>query len=98
MHPNNIKTLPSSINDYSDISSAVSKFVAEMDGTQAGDPKKAVKIMVDTVKGEGVAKGKTIPERLPLGPDVLATIRTKCNTTLEICNEWENTITSTNHI
>lgn len=96
MHPDNVKTGPSTIEDYAPISSAVAQFVAEINGKQPGDPKKAVEIMVDVVKGEGVAAGKTMPERLPLGPDVLATIRKKCISTMAICDEWEKVIMSTN--
>ena len=51
--------------------------------------------MVDVVKSEGVAAGKPMPERLPLGADILAKIRNKYTTYLEVCKEWESVIAST---
>jgi hypothetical protein len=95
MHPDNIKALPPAIEAYRDVSKAIGEFVTNMNGNQPGDPKKAVEIMIDVVKGEGFAAGKTMPERLPLGPDALNVIRKKCNATLEVCNEWESVIMST---
>jgi hypothetical protein len=66
-----------------------------MDSNQPGDPKKAVEVMLDVVKGEGVAASKALPERLPLGADALGKIRKKCVDTLAICNEWEDVICNT---
>ena len=51
--------------------------------------------MIDVIKGEGVAKGKEMPPRLPLGTDALEVIRSKCLATLKVCDEWEQTIKST---
>jgi hypothetical protein len=66
-----------------------------MNGTQVGDPEKAVEVMIDVVKGEGVAQGKEMPERLPLGADALATARKRMVDYLAVCNEWEDVIRST---
>ena len=64
-------------------------------GNQPGDPKKAVERMVDVLKSEGMAAGRTMPPRMPLGPDALAGVRAKCEATLKICDEWEGLIGST---
>ena len=64
-------------------------------GKQRGDPKKAAERMVDVLKSEGMAAGRTMPARMPLGPDSLAAIRAKCEATLKICEEWEGLISST---
>ncbi len=96
MHPDNVRALPPAIDDYADITKVAGEFVAGMNGNQPGDPRKAAEIMVDVIKGEGIAAGKPMPERLPLGPDALGTIRRKCTETLEICQNWESVIESTN--
>ena len=96
MDPGNVKFRADPIEDYKPIRDAVAQFVHGINGNQPGDPKKAVDIMIDFVKEEGVAEGKALPERLPLGPDVLATLRKKAVNNLAICNEWEDVIRSTN--
>lgn len=65
------------------------------DGNQPGDPKKAVERIVDVVRSEGMAAGRPIPDRLPLGSDCLDTIRAKCHETLKLCDDWEDIIKST---
>jgi len=70
-------------------------FLEQANENQPGDPDKAVKIMIDIVKEEGVAQGKTQPLRLPIGRDALATLRNKYVKYLELCDEWEDVITST---
>ena len=97
-HPGNLKveTDPSlSIPDYAEFNKLVGGFVQQMNGNQPGDPKKAVQVMIDLVKGEGVAKDRTVPERLPLGTDVFDKIKAKYTKYLAVCDEWESVITST---
>ncbi|KAF2871948.1 putative hydroxybutyrate dehydrogenase [Massariosphaeria phaeospora] len=97
MHPDNVLKFRSEpIADYDGIRDLTSQFVDGINGNQPGDPKKAVEIMIDVVKGEGVAAGKEMPDRLPLGPDCLATMRKRCVGNLTTCNEWEDVIRSTN--
>lgn len=69
--------------------------MAAMLGNEVGDPKKVVKIMVDIVKGEGVAEGKEIPDRLPLGSDALVAVQPKHETMLKQWEEWKDVILST---
>ena len=64
-------------------------------GNQRGDPKKPAERIIDVLKSEGMAAGRPMPPRLPLGPDSLAAIRAKCEATLKICEEWEGLISST---
>jgi hypothetical protein len=97
MDPENVKFRSNPIADYDDLRNMVAQFVQSADGKQPGDPKKAVEIMLDVVRGEGVAEGKAFPERLPLGPDCLDTMRRRCVSSLAICNEWDNVIRSTNY-
>lgn len=95
--PENIRNNSAPIADYDPIRNAVAEFVQHIDGNQPGDPKKAVEIMIDVVRGEGKAEGKAMPERLPLGPDCLMTMRKRCVSNLAICNEWEDVIRSTDY-
>lgn len=64
-------------------------------GNEVGDPKKVVKIIVDVVRGEGVAEGKDIPDRLPIGSDALAAVQSKPETMLKQWAEWKDVIEST---
>ncbi|OAK97442.1 NAD(P)-binding protein, partial [Phaeosphaeriaceae sp. SRC1lsM3a] len=97
MDSNNIKFRQDPIVDYDGLRNIVEQYVQGLTGNQPGDPKKAIEIMVDVVKGEGVAEGKELPNRLPLGPDCLATMRKIAVGNLAICNEWDDVIRSTNH-
>jgi NAD(P)-dependent dehydrogenase (short-subunit alcohol dehydrogenase family) len=47
-------------------------FAAQNDGSQAGDPEKAARAIIDTVTSK-----KPMPLRLPLGPDAVGGIRAK---------------------
>lgn len=69
----------------------------DMQGTQRGDPKKLVAVVVDVVKGEGVAKGKMMPEALPMGPDAVQAIRQKYEMTLKTIQDWEEVSCSTDY-
>jgi hypothetical protein len=96
MDPENVKFRSSPIADYDDIQSGVAQFVQRINDNQPGDPEKAVEVILDVVREEGVAEGKSLPERLPMGPDCLAIMRKKAVGNLVICNEWEYVIRSTN--
>ena len=96
MAPTNVKTTPSRISEYEEMDKAIAGFVAATNGNQPGDPRKLVERIIDVVKSEGMAAGKPIPQRLPIGPDAMATIKKKCEATLKLCNEWEDLIISTN--
>ncbi|KAF2803394.1 short-chain oxidoreductase [Mytilinidion resinicola] len=96
LHPNNFKSRISEIGDYDALRAGTAEFLQALQGNEPGDPKKGIKVMIDVVKGEGVAAGKAMPERLPLGVDALDLVRKKCEDTLAICKEWEHIINSTN--
>ncbi|KAF2729654.1 NAD(P)-binding protein [Polyplosphaeria fusca] len=59
------------------------------DGSHAGDSVKAVKVMIDVVKGEGVAEGKEMPTRLILGSDSVDFVKDKLEKTSALLKEWE---------
>lgn len=71
---------------------------AALSGNQRGDVKKAVERMVDVLRLEGVAEGRTaMPRRLPIGKDAFEAVREKCEETLRICEEWEGVIGDTDY-
>jgi NAD(P)-dependent dehydrogenase (short-subunit alcohol dehydrogenase family) len=74
---------------------AIKTEVMAIDGAQPGDPAKAAERMVDVVRGEGVAAGREIPLRMPIGADAMETIRKKCLETLRVIDEWEGVLGST---
>ena len=95
MAPTNVKTAPLRISDYEEMGKAIAGFVAATNGNQPGDPRKLAERIIDVVKSEGMAAGKSIPLRLPIGRDSMAAIKKKCEATLKLCEEWEDLIVST---
>ncbi|PWN47422.1 NAD(P)-binding protein [Violaceomyces palustris] len=85
------------IEDYEPIMGPLKTSWASYDNKQPGDIRKGVEVMIDVVLGEGFAKGKKIPVRLPLGPDAVASLRARAEKDLAICKEWEEFVGSTNH-
>lgn len=69
--------------------------IASMPGNQPGDVKKGVKVMIDVLTQDGLAKDKKIPERVPIGPDAVQIVRDSCKSMLQACDEWGDVITST---
>ncbi|KAH0489903.1 hypothetical protein TgHK011_001395 [Trichoderma gracile] len=91
----NLKTTESSIPDYAEASKTFNRLLAEKNHAQAGDPKKGVAVVVDLVRQEGVAKGKTVPVRMALGQDAYEVIKNKCNKTIKLLEDWKDVISST---
>ncbi|PPQ72176.1 LOW QUALITY PROTEIN: hypothetical protein CVT26_006895 [Gymnopilus dilepis] len=50
-------------------------YLAAANGTQAGDPARGARVLVDVVRGEGVAKDKPFPPELVLGTDCYDTVK-----------------------
>lgn len=84
------------LDDYTDIHNAAVRGYTAHAGTQIGDPAKAMEVVVDTVKGEGVAKGKPWPGLLVLGEDADHDLRRKCEGTLQTLDEWKDVSTNLN--
>lgn len=64
--------------------------ISGFDGNQPGDPKKAMEVLVDVVRGEGKAAGRPFPLRFPVGLDGVSTIRGELAKTLKACDNWED--------
>ncbi|TGJ80698.1 hypothetical protein E0Z10_g8068 [Xylaria hypoxylon] len=65
----NINHVPPRVPDYAGFNAAVRSVEASIVGNEPGDAEKGVAIIIDLVKGTGVAAGKNIPLRVPLGSD-----------------------------
>ncbi|KAI1080878.1 hypothetical protein F5B20DRAFT_570019 [Whalleya microplaca] len=91
----NINHVPPRVPEYAEFNAAVRKVEFGIVGNEPGDAGKAVTIMIDLVKGTGVAVGKQIPLRVPLGSDGWSRVRAKCEDTLKICDDWEEIAKST---
>lgn len=92
----NINHVPARVADYAEFNAAVRQVESTLGAAAPGDPDKAVAVMIDLVKGTGVAAGrKEIPLRVPLGSDGWSRVRAKCENTLKICDDWEEVAKST---
>ena len=87
----------STIDDYAAASQEIKSALASENGTQAGDPDKLAEIVVDLVRGEGIAQGRELPLRMPLGVDAYDEIKKKCEDTLKLLEDWKDTIRSTDY-
>ena len=66
-----------------------------MNGKQLGDPKKGVEIMLDFVRGEGVAAGKPTPVTLGLGSDTYTIVKSVLESKLRQLEEYKEIMAST---
>lgn len=85
----NLQTKRSEIDDYAAFSAGQIEYLASEDRRQPGDPAKLVNVVLDLVRGEGVAEGREVPFRLPLGGDCVDDIKAKCEGLLKVMGEWE---------
>jgi NAD(P)-dependent dehydrogenase (short-subunit alcohol dehydrogenase family) len=90
-----MKAHPSNIPEYAERSRAQMETLAGEDQNQPGDPAKLVEIVLDLVRGEGVAQGIEVPFRLPLGVDCYTDVKKKCEATLATLETWRNVARST---
>lgn len=91
----NINIVPPRQPDYATLNSQTRAQVAGIIGNEPGDSVLAVDRIIELVNGTGMAAGRTIPLRVPLGSDGLDKVKTKCEETLKICQEWEDVARST---
>lgn len=85
-----LKARPSDILEYAERSKAQMEGLAGEDQQQPGDPAKLVEIVLDLVRGEGVAHGLETPFRLSLGIDCYTEIKEKCEATLATLENWKD--------
>jgi len=76
------------IPDYDAIRRQSIELFTSIPGKEKGDPDKAMEVLVDVVKGQGVAKDRPWPGYLVLGEDAEAAVRGKCAKVLGVLDEW----------
>ncbi|PPQ72168.1 hypothetical protein CVT26_006887 [Gymnopilus dilepis] len=89
LEPERRKHKGTAIPNYEDVVNRMEASTQAMNGKQPGDPVKVAQTIIDTIRGEGVAKGKAFPLDLLLGSEsCLAVDATKKN--LELFEEWKD--------
>jgi NAD(P)-dependent dehydrogenase (short-subunit alcohol dehydrogenase family) len=84
--------------EYEGSPSAMAREAARsVDNNQPGDVRKGAEVIVDTLMKSDVVGGKEIPLRLVLGTDAYGAIKGKCETTLDLLEEWKDVIFSTDY-
>ncbi|EIN08928.1 NAD(P)-binding protein [Punctularia strigosozonata HHB-11173 SS5] len=83
------------IHDYDELRDHAKKFGASQGGTALGDPVKVANVILDVVRGEGVATGRPWPGTLVLGEDAERDVRAKCEQMLSMLDEWKDVVRST---
>lgn len=91
----NINHVTARVDLYEQFNAGVRAYEEDIVGNEPGDPAKAVRCMIELTKGTGVASGRTVPLRVPIGTDGWTKIRAKCEETIKICDEWEDVAKST---
>ena len=86
----------SSIPEYHDFYRVSREYEQSIMDHDPGDPKDAVESMIDVVRGEGLAAGKALPLRIPIGKDAQKIVRDQCSKSLKVCEDWEDLIVSSN--
>ncbi|KAL0579070.1 hypothetical protein V5O48_002912 [Marasmius crinis-equi] len=76
------------IPDYDEMRKSVMAQVAKLPGNEPGDPDKAMEVVADVVRGEGVAKGRKWPSMLLLGEDAITTYQRRTGILNETMEEW----------
>lgn len=85
-----------SLPEYDDVLGNLRIRQQETNGKQPGCPERAVELARDVVRREGSLLGKIeLPLRIFFGSDAVATVRTKCQKTLEVIEEYEAIARST---
>ncbi|KAI5894734.1 NAD(P)-binding protein [Schizophyllum commune H4-8] len=81
---------------WNDIHATARARFASVPGTEKGDPAKAMRALVDVVRGEGKAAGRALPRYLVLGEDAVADVRNKFARVLQVVADWEDVSTDVN--
>ncbi|KAJ6596158.1 hypothetical protein DFH09DRAFT_1024016 [Mycena vulgaris] len=76
------------IEDYNEMSARANDALVAYNGKQPGDPLKGVEVVLDIVRGEGLAKGKPFPTSVALGSDCYNAIKAESEGVLKRLEEW----------
>lgn len=87
---------PNPLPAYDNIRTASLEKMGSIRDAIKGDPQKAMEVVVDVVRGEGVAKGREWPTYLILGEDAEVDIRNKIGKIAKALDDWQDVIRSVN--
>lgn len=96
IYSNKFDTWTNPIPDYDETRAETAARYEAIPGKQPGDPMKAMKFVVDVVRGEGIAAGREWPLYLVLGEDAERDVRNKCMMMLKHLDEWQDVIRDVN--
>lgn len=82
------------IADYDSMRERGKQFMETFRKNLRGDPAKAMSVILDVVRGEGVAAGKRWPLYLPLGKEALKAIESKSSLILDSIEDWRDCVNS----
>ncbi|KAL0574491.1 hypothetical protein V5O48_007466 [Marasmius crinis-equi] len=85
----------SRIADYNEMKEKAEAALEQYNGKQPGNPRNGVEVILDIVRGEGVAKGKPAPLNIQLGSDCYDTAKQHCEKALSNLAEWKDASFST---
>lgn len=93
LHSNQETVYRNPIPDYDDIREKVTEWrhtFFKWEAEHGGDPRKAMEVLVDVVKGEGKAKGRPWPLYLLLGEQTLPAVKAKSSRIIQTAEEWDD--------
>ncbi|KAK2603467.1 hypothetical protein QQS21_004327 [Conoideocrella luteorostrata] len=93
----NLKSSQSQFQDYEAASTVYNKFLRQENTNQPGNPEKFASLVLDLVREEGCAEGKSVPFRLPVGLDAVKDISGKLKEMGDVIDEWRDVITATDY-
>lgn len=74
--------------EYAEIRATAHDVIQKTNGAESGGANKAAKVVVDIVRGEGVAEGRVSTDILYLGSDCVRDVSAKCQEVLRDLDEW----------
>ncbi|KAK7051566.1 hypothetical protein VNI00_004545 [Paramarasmius palmivorus] len=83
------------IADYKEITTQAEDALQAYNSKQPGDPRRGVQVVVDVVRGEGLAQGKPFPTSLQLGSDCYSVAKEECEKALQVLETWKEVSQST---
>jgi NAD(P)-dependent dehydrogenase (short-subunit alcohol dehydrogenase family) len=77
---------------YAELYGMFKAYAAQIHGNSPGDARKIAEVVVDVVRGEGVAEGKERPTFLPFGKDAVGKAKAYAENVLKVTKEWEGVV------
>ncbi|QRW23939.1 short chain dehydrogenase [Rhizoctonia solani] len=93
----NLKKASQMIPDYKPVNDWFDDFRDKIAGNQPNDPKLGVLRIIEIITQSGMATGKEVPGRIPLGVDAKEQLIKRCQDTVEQLEEWSDIICSTGY-